>query len=106
MAVVMDSGPRSPGQGPGSLGRNDGEGRAVIASTRNERDLHLLVGELSALDDDVVVERDRAIAHRHVVVSLGRALAAALRVRAGGEEEISGKAARTGVVARRIGAVE
>src|SRR5260370_14963689 len=77
-----------------------------IASTRHERDLHLLVGEPSALDDDVVVECNRAVAHRHVVVPLGGALAAALRVRAGGEQEISGKAARAGVVTRRIGAIE
>src|SRR5262245_18624339 len=78
----------------------------VIASTRNEGDLHLLVGEPAALDDHVVVERDRAVAHRHVVVPLGGALAAALRVRAGGEQEVAGEAARAGVVAHRVGAVE
>src|SRR5262245_26623618 len=78
----------------------------VIASTRNERHLHLRVGELSAFDDDIVVERDRAVTHRHVVMSLGRALAAALRVGAGREQKISGEAARTGVVALRVAAVE
>src|SRR6516165_6066047 len=78
----------------------------VIASTRNERHLHLRVGELAALDDDVVVERDRAVAHGHVVMPLGRALAAALGVGTGREQKISGKAARAGVVALRIGAVE
>ena len=60
----------------------------------------------AALDDHVVVERHRAVAHRHVVVALGGALAAALRVRAGGEQEIAGKAARAGVVALGIGAVQ
>src|SRR5229473_3060405 len=79
---------------------------AAVASTRHERDLHLLVGKSSALDDDVVVERDRAVAHGHVVMPLGRALAAALGVGTGREQKISGKAARTGVVALRIGAVE
>src|SRR5262245_45999352 len=78
----------------------------VITSTRNERHLHLLVRELAALDDHVVVEGHRAVAHRHVVVTLGRALAAPLRVRAGREQEISGEAARAGMVALRVGAVE
>src|SRR5262245_56185879 len=78
----------------------------VIASTRNECHLHLRVGELAALDDDVVVERDRAIAHGHVVMSLGGALAAALRVGTGREQKISGKAACAGVVALRVGTVE
>ena len=78
----------------------------VIASTRKECHLHLRVGELAALDDDVVVERDRAVAHGHVVMPLGRALAAALGVGTGREQKISGKAARAGVVALRIGAVE
>src|SRR6516162_546663 len=78
----------------------------VIASTRNERHLHLRVGELAALDDDVVVERDRAVTHGHVVMSLGRALAAVLGVGTGREQKISGKAARAGVVALRVGAVE
>src|SRR5712691_11443050 len=78
----------------------------LIASTRDEGDLHLLVGELAALDDHVVVERDRAVAHRHVVMALGGALAAALRVGTGGEQEIAGEAARARMVARRVGAVE
>src|SRR5215470_4318546 len=78
----------------------------VIASTRNECHLHLRVGELAAFDDDVVVERDRAVAHGHVVVPLGRALATTLGVGAGREQKISGKAARAGVVALRVGAVE
>src|ERR1700730_15018018 len=78
----------------------------VIASTRKECHLHLRVGELAALDDDVVVERDRAVAHGHVVMPLGRALAAALGVGTGREQKISGKAARAGVVALRVGAVE
>src|SRR5262245_6064147 len=73
---------------------------------RDTRDLHLLVGEAAALDDHVVVERDRAVAHRHIVVALGGALAAALRIRAGGEQEVAGEATRAGVVALRIGAVE
>src|SRR6266699_517080 len=78
----------------------------VIASTRNECHLHLRVGELAALDDDVVVERDRAVAHGHVVMPLGRALAAALGVGTGRKQKISGKAARAGVVALRVGAMK
>src|SRR5262245_56230488 len=78
----------------------------VIASTRNECHLHLRVGEFAAVDDDVVVERDRAVTHRHVVMSLGRALAAALGVGTGREQKISGKAARAGVVALGVGAVK
>src|SRR5262245_11553666 len=78
----------------------------VIASTRNECHLHLRVGELAALDDHVVVERDRAVTHGHVVMSLGGALAATLGVGAGREQKISGKAARAGVVALGVGAVE
>src|SRR5215475_13434050 len=78
----------------------------VIASTRNECHLHLRVGELAAPDDDVVVERDRAVAHGYVVMSLGRALAAALGVGTGREQKISGKAACAGVVALRVGTVE
>src|SRR6516225_900865 len=78
----------------------------VIASTRNECHLHLRVGELAALDDDVVVERDRAVTHGHVVMSLGRALAAALGVGTGREQKISGEATRAGVVALRVGAMK
>src|SRR5688572_29656157 len=88
-----------------------GEGRSkwlcsATPSPRDTRDLHLLVGEAAAIDDHVVVERDRTVAHRHVVVTLGSALAAALRVRSGGEQEVSGEAACAGVVALRVGAVE
>src|SRR5215472_4183565 len=78
----------------------------VIVSTRNECHLHLRVGELAAVNSHVVVERDRAVAHRHVVVPLGRALATALGVGTGREQKISGKAARAGMVALRVGAVE
>src|SRR5262249_52861851 len=78
----------------------------VIASTRNECYLHLRVGELAALDDDVVVEPDRAVAHGHVVMPLGRALAATLGVGTGREQKISSKAARASVVALRVGAVK
>ena len=60
---------------------------------RDAHNAHLFVGDFSALDDHVVVERHRAVAHRHVIVALGGALAAALRVRAGREQEVSGKAA-------------
>src|SRR5262249_13639045 len=78
----------------------------VIASTRNECHLHLRVGDLAALDDDVVVERDRAIAHAHVGMSLGGALAAARRVGPGREQKISGQAACAGGLALRVGTVE
>src|SRR5262249_56058856 len=50
----------------------------VIASTRNECHLHLRVGELAAFDDHVVVERDRAVAPRPVVLPLRRPLPAPL----------------------------
>src|SRR5207248_7640670 len=52
----------------------------VIASTRHERHLHVRVAQPAMLDDHVVVERHGAVAHRHIVMSLGRALATALRV--------------------------
>ena len=54
-------------------------------------DPHFRVGDLTFVDDDFVVEHDGAVAHRHVVVTAGRALAAALRVRSGREQEISGE---------------
>src|SRR5215510_1140306 len=79
---------------------------AIMLSPRDAGDLHLLVGKAAAVNDDVVVEGDRAIAHRHVVVTLGGALAAALRVRPGGEQEIAGEAARAGMMALRVGTVE
>src|SRR5204863_6214259 len=75
-------------------------------SARNECDPHLLVGEFSAFDNHVVVERYGAVAHRHVIVAFGGTLAAALGVRAGGEQEIAGKAARAGMVAHGVGTVE
>src|SRR5262245_30446146 len=75
-------------------------------SARDARHAHLVVDELAALDDHVVVQRHRAITHRHVVVAFGGALAAALRVRPGREQEIAGKAARAGMVPLGIGAVE
>src|SRR5262245_24090309 len=78
----------------------------VIASARNERHLHLRIGQLAALDDHVIVERDRAVPHWYVIVPLGRALAAALRVGTGREQKISGEAAGAGVVSLGIGAVK
>src|SRR6516162_6965927 len=93
----MDSAPRSLR----SLGRNDG-----AELPWHERDLHLRVGELAAVDDHVVVERHRAVAHRHVVMARGGAFAAALRVRAGGEQKIAGEATRAGVVALGIGSAK
>src|SRR5947208_10476629 len=93
----MGFAPRNPSYGFGEIDRT---------SPRHERDLHLRVGELAAVDDHVVVERDGAVAHRHVVMALGGALAAALRVRAGGKQEIAGEAARAGVVALGIGAMK
>src|SRR5262249_48156556 len=80
--------------------------RHRAASSRDARDPHPVVGELAAVDHDVVVERHRAVAHRHVVMSLGGALAAALRVRPGGALEISRKSARAPVAALGIAAVE
>src|SRR5437763_11920004 len=51
-------------------------------------DAHLVVDDLAALDDDLAVELDRAVAHRHVIVPACIALAAALRVRPGGEKKV------------------
>ena len=93
----MGFAPLNPSYGFGQIDRT---------SPRHERDLHLRIGELAAVDDHVVVERDGAVAHRHVVMALGGALAAALRVRAGGEQEVAGKTAGTGVVALGVGAVQ
>ena len=80
-------------------------GRVMPVTVRNltggARDAHLLVGEPAALDDHVVVQRDGAVAHRHVIVAFGGALAAALGIRAGGEQEIAGKTARAGMMAHR-----
>src|SRR2546430_16400306 len=93
----MGFAPRNPSYGFGEIDRT---------SPRHERDLHLRIGELAAVDDHVVVERDGAVAHRHVVMAFGRALAAALRVRTGGKQEIAGKATRAGMVALGVGPVE
>src|ERR1051326_7423562 len=100
MSLSKRPSPRSP--------QNAGEGAqaACKKSARDAGDAHLLVGQPAAVDDDVVVERDGAVAHRHVVMPLGGALAAALRVRAGREQEVAGKAAGARVVALRIVAVE
>src|SRR5687768_2123887 len=76
------------------------------ALARDACDAHLVVGEPALVDDDVVVKGDGAVAHRDVVMPLGGALAAALRIGAGREQEIPGKAARTGVVAPGIVAPE
>src|SRR5262249_3596347 len=75
-------------------------------SMRNERNLHLLVGESAAINDHVVVERNGAVAHGNVIVALGRALAATLRIRPSGEQKIAGETAGASVVAHRIGAIE
>src|SRR5271166_266235 len=112
--VEIDPGERNRGAEllPDCVGSYDRKihARETITISRwsswHEFDLHLLVGELSVRDDDVVVKRDRAVAHRNVIVSLGGALAAALRVGAGREQEIAGEAARAGVVAPRIGAIK
>src|SRR5947199_1825795 len=76
----------------------------VIASTRHEWHLHLRVAQPAMLDDHIVVECHRAVPHGDIVMSLGRALAAALRVGAGREQKISGKAACGGVMALGVGA--
>src|SRR5256885_13981705 len=59
---------------------------------------HLVVDDLAALDDDLAVELDRAVAHRHVVVPACIALAAALRVRPGREKKIARERARRGAM--------
>src|SRR5215831_3182129 len=78
----------------------------LIASARNERHLHFRISQLAALDNDVVVERDGAVPHRDVVMSLGSALATALRVRPGRKQKVAGKAARAGVVALGVASVK
>src|SRR4051812_25495513 len=75
-------------------------------SARDPHDAHLLVGKLAALDDHVVIERHRAVAHRHVVMALGGSLAAALGVRPRREQEVAGKAARACMMPLGVGAVE
>src|SRR4051812_41056916 len=55
---------------------------------------HAFVRDLAALDDDLAVELNGAVAHRHVVMPARVALAAALRIRPGGEKEVAGKCAR------------
>src|SRR3954468_3380498 len=59
---------------------------------------HLVVDDLAALDDDLAIELDRAVAHRHVVVPACIALAAALRVRPGREKKIARERARCGAM--------
>src|SRR5215471_3298396 len=78
----------------------------VLGSTGDAGNAHFFVGEAALVDDDVVVECDRAVTHRDVIVSLGRALAAALRIGPGREQEIAGEATRARVMPCRIGAIE
>src|SRR5437763_9170614 len=59
-------------------------------------DDHGGVDDAAVLDDHVAVQRDGALAHGHVVVAARGALAAALGVGPGGEQEVAGEAARGG----------
>src|SRR5262245_33539428 len=49
------------------------------------------IDDAALVDHHLVVEDHRAVAHRHVVVTAGRALAAALAVRPGREQEVAGE---------------
>ena len=93
------------------LGRRDHGELAVDqhggwGSARDARDDHRRVDDPALVDDHLAVERDGAVAHRHVVVAPRVALAAALRVRAGREQEVAGKRARRGAVALGLVAVQ
>src|SRR5688572_11413850 len=61
--------------------------------------LQFFLDDAAALDYDLAVQRHRAVAHRHVVMPARIALAAALRIRPGGEEEISREGARRSALA-------
>src|SRR5580704_1160035 len=88
-------------------GRTHGAlGSVALCSACNTGNAHLFISELAPVDDDVVIERDGTVPHRHIVVSLGRALAAALGIGPGREQEIAGKAARTSMMSFGIGTVE
>src|SRR5262245_45243962 len=64
-------------------------GQTPISSALHPGDPHLLVGDPAALDDHFPVELHGAVAQRHIVVPARVALAAALRIRTGGEEEVA-----------------
>ncbi len=64
-----------------------------MALARND---HLGVNDFALLDDRLAVEREGAVAHRHVVMPAGAAVAAALAVRSGREQEVAGKHPRGG----------
>src|SRR5215213_4900885 len=64
----------------------------------DSRDPHFFIHDPASLDDEVSIELHAAVAHRYVVMAAGRALAAALGVRAGREKEVTGKGARGGTV--------
>src|SRR5689334_800604 len=64
-------------------------------------DAHPLVDDLAALDDQLSVKLDGAIAHRHIVMPARVALPTALRVRAGREEKIARERARRRAMALR-----
>ena len=66
---------------------------------RRTRRPHRRIDDAAVAHDDVAVQRDRAAAHRRIVVSARGALAAALRIRTGGEQKIAGEAARRGTAA-------
>src|SRR5262249_4172195 len=71
---------------------------ARASSSILPRYLHFRVRDAALLDHYRAVELDGAIAHRHVVVPARVPLAAALRVRSGGKQEIPGERARGGAV--------
>src|SRR5262249_40567621 len=60
---------------------------------------HLRVNQSSAFYDNLAVQLDRAVAHRHVVVPACGAFSASLAVRAGREQEVAGEAPGSGAAA-------
>jgi len=59
-------------------GRWNGHACGDSALHRHARDAHLIIGEPATVYNHVIVQRDRAIAHRHIIVALCSTLAAAL----------------------------
>src|SRR5215475_13632671 len=80
--------------------------RCLFALVSDTSNAHLLVGELAPIDDDVIVERDRAVTHRYIVVPLRGALATALRIGPRREQEIPRKTTRPSMMTAGIGTIE
>src|ERR1700722_13587399 len=60
-------------------------------SALHSLDDHFLIDQPASLNDCLIVEHHSTVAHRHVIMAAGRALAAALAVWPGREQEIARK---------------